>query len=94
MVAGTGITIAIQRQTQPSEAAPAGGERGAGGQIWGVEAELRHRGDLQPPLPWVSASPRVPSPPRAASPCPVGQTLPKFPPALQHFKLYFDIFDF
>lgn len=83
LVAGTVITINIQRQRKLSKASLAGGERGTRGQILSVEAKFRHRGDLQPPFLWVSASPRVPSPPRAANPCPVGQTLPKFPPGSQ-----------
>lgn len=59
LAAGTVITISIQRQIRLSEASPAGGERGTRGQILSVEAEFRHRGDLQPPLPWVSLLPFV-----------------------------------
>lgn len=59
LVAGTIITVSIQRQIRLSEASLAGGKRGTRGQILSVEAEFRHRGDLQPPLPWVSLLPFV-----------------------------------
>lgn len=98
LVAGTVITINIQRQKRLSKASLAGGERGTRGQILGVEAEFRHRGDLQPPVPWVSLLPPM---------CQLHPEVPILVLRVRHcqnshlfcsrskiYQLYFDIFDF